>query len=105
MGGATLGREGDKVFDMLEVLENRVAKMTDHLEKMKFAEYVSLVQAPRKMIWVNFIIGLSRGFGIAIGATVLGAMMLMLLFRLADLNLPVVGEFIARMVRIVQNHL
>lgn len=90
---------------LLSELTTRVEEMGDRIQKMNVAEYIELVRSPRYMIYINFISGLARGLGVAVGATVLGALVLMLLFRLADLNVPVIGFFIAKIVKIVQTYL
>ncbi|NMB38989.1 MAG: hypothetical protein GX994_05375, partial [Firmicutes bacterium] len=49
--------------------------------------------------------GLVRGFGLAVGFTAVGALFLYILGKLASLNLPIVGEFIADIAQIVQEKL
>jgi len=44
----------------------------------------------------------ARGFGIGIGFTVVSALFLLLLGRIAQLNLPIIGEFLGDLVRLVQ---
>ena len=51
---------------------------------------------------INFFSGVARGFGIAVGFTVVSAVFLMILGRIARLNLPLVSEFVADIVRLVQ---
>jgi hypothetical protein len=75
------------------------------LERMRLAEYIELLEQPRRLITVNFVAGLARGVGIAVGFSVLGALTLVLLRRTLMLNLPVVGSLIADIVRIVQSQL
>lgn len=75
------------------------------LEKMRFAEYLEYLGDTRKMIIINFVAGLVRGFGMAVGFTLLGALTLYILTRLANENLPIIGDFIAEIVKIVQQHL
>lgn len=75
------------------------------LEKAKLGEYVDMMSSPKKLIRRNFIAGLSRGFGMAIGFTVLGAIALYFLQKLVMLNLPFFGNFIAEIVKIVQDRL
>ncbi len=94
-----------EVLRLYEKIEKQFISLEKRLGAMNIAEYVSLVNSPRKILWLNFIIGIARGLGIAIGATLLGALVLMILFRLAELNLPIIGEFIARMVIIVKDYL
>jgi len=72
------------------------------MEKMKLAEYVQLLDHPWRLMYINFIAGLARGVGIAIGFTILGAMVLYFLRILVMLNLPLIGNFIAEIVRMVQ---
>ncbi|MCL6639200.1 MAG: DUF5665 domain-containing protein, partial [Firmicutes bacterium] len=65
-------------------------------------EYVRLLDNPRRLLYVNFLAGLARGVGIAVGFTILGAVVLYILRMLVVLNLPLVGGFIAEIVRMVQ---
>ncbi len=87
---------------VLQTLEEKVSVLAINMEKMKLAEYVDLLEKPYKLMYVNFISGIARGFGIAIGFAVLGAIIVMILQRLVTLNLPVIGDFIADLVKIVQ---
>ncbi|MCK8817801.1 DUF5665 domain-containing protein [Natroniella sulfidigena] len=89
----------------IDRLERLIEKFILNAEKMQMAEYIELFNSPKRLIYFNFVAGLARGFGIAIGLTLLGAIFLSILYRLADLNLPLIGEYIAHLVRIVQQHL
>lgn len=84
------------------VLTTHLQKLVDHLEKTRIAEYVELMQKPRRLLFLNFIAGLARGFGIAVGATIVFALLIELLRRLILLNIPGIGDFIAEIVRIVE---
>jgi len=92
----------DKENAVLLALEGRVRELAVNMEKMKLAEYVDLLENPYKLIYINFISGIARGLGIAIGFAILGAIIVLILQRLAVLNLPVIGDFIADLVKIVQ---
>ncbi len=91
--------------DVLEKLRQKVAELAVSMEKMKLAEYVELLNSPWRLIWVNFISGIARGLGIAIGFAILGAVIILILQRLVELNLPVIGGFIADIVQIVQQQI
>lgn len=91
--------------DTANTLIRRIADLSLAMDKMNIAEYVEFLRNPRRVIYVNFLGGLARGFGIGIGATVLAAVFLLVLSRLVQLNLPVIGRFIAEIVRIVSEHL
>ncbi len=97
--------ENREVVDVLQRINGRVEDLSDRVEEIGIEDYFDLLKSPRRLLFTNFVLGLARGLGFAVGATILGAIFLMVLFRLADLNLPVIGEFIARMVRIVQDFL
>jgi hypothetical protein len=83
-------------------------KMTEverKLERANLAEFMQLLQRPVRLIFLNFLGGLARGFGIAIGLTIIASLFILFLTRLASLNLPVIGAYIAELVKIVNNHL
>ncbi|HHV35163.1 MAG TPA: hypothetical protein GXX59_06240 [Syntrophomonadaceae bacterium] len=88
--------------DLVEALKQKIDELSLNLERMKLAEYVELLNKPKRLIYINFISGLARGLGIAVGFTLLGALALYILQRLVVLNLPVVSDFIATLVRLVQ---
>jgi len=82
-------------------LEARVDKLAEAVEKMKIAEYVEYLSNTRRMLTTNFLAGLARGLGMAVGFTILGAVVVYILRRLVLLNLPLIGDFIAHIVRLV----
>ncbi|RUS48415.1 DUF5665 domain-containing protein [Cohnella sp. AR92] len=89
----------------LETLAYRIDRLAIDMEKAELKEYVNLMRRPWGLIWRNFISGLSRGVGIALGFTFFAATIVWLLQILGALNLPVVGDYIADIVRIVQRQL
>lgn len=86
-------------------LLEQIAELSHRIEKFNLAEYMNLINNPRRYMMVNFLGGLFRGFGIALGMTILGAFVLYMLQRLVVLNLPVIGDFIAELVRIVLTYI
>jgi len=91
--------------DTAGTLIRRIAELSLAMDKMNIAEYVEFLKNPRRIVYVNFLGGLARGLGIGIGATVLAAVFLVILSRIVQLNLPVIGEFVAEIVRLVYDHL
>lgn len=91
-------RQAQAVFKKLIEVERQ-------LERANLAQFMELVQNPVRLILLNFLGGLARGFGIAIGLTIIASLFLVLLTRLASLNLPVIGKYIADLVRIVNQQL
>ncbi|HYH03692.1 MAG TPA: DUF5665 domain-containing protein [Bacillota bacterium] len=80
-------------------------KVEAKLERANLGDFMNLLQNPVRLIFLNFLAGLARGFGIAIGLTVIAGLFLILLSHLASLNLPIIGKIIADLVRIVNQHL
>lgn len=80
----------------------RLEKILIQLEKSKFGAYADLMQRPLRMIAINLAAGLARGFGFAIGFALLGAIAIIVLQKLVLLNLPVIGSFIAEVVKLVK---
>ncbi|SDF06617.1 DUF5665 domain-containing protein [Sporolituus thermophilus] len=85
-----------------EFMQVQLEKLVRHLEALRIADYIELLQKPTRLIFLNFVAGIARGLGIAIGATIIFAMMLELLRRLILLNIPGIGSFVAEVVRIVE---
>lgn len=79
-----------------------------HTQKQEwagFTEYVMYLQDRRRLFVTNFVAGMLRGMGFAIGFSLLGAVVVVIVQRLALLNLPGIGSFFAEVVRIVQQKL
>lgn len=88
--------------ELVEALKLKIEELSLNVERMKLAEYVELLNNPKRLLFINFISGLARGFGTAVGFTILGAIVLYIMQRIVVLNLPVVSDFIATLVRLVQ---
>lgn len=71
------------------------------MELAHLGEYIRYLQRPGLMIRMNLVAGLFRGLGMAVGFTILGAAVVYFLQQLAYRNLPVIGGFIAEIIRIV----
>ncbi|WP_240503490.1 DUF5665 domain-containing protein [Natranaerobius trueperi] len=88
-----------------EKLVEQTAELLDKLERFKLSEYMQLLNSPIRFFWINFLGGVARGLGFSVGVTILGALLIYFLQQLVVLNLPVIGDFIAEIVKIVQKHL
>lgn len=80
-------------------------RLSLRLSQANLAALAELWLRPRRMIWLNFLAGLARGFGIAVGLTLVAAAFLSLLGRLAALHLPLIGRYIAEVVKLVEQQL
>ncbi len=88
-----------------ERIDEKLKDISVKMDKLQIAEYIELLNNPKRFLLINFMSGIARGFGMAIGFFVLGALALYLLGRLAVLNLPIIGDYITEIVRIVQERL
>ena len=93
---------GTPASDSLATMVERLALA---LERSNVLDYTVLLQRPWRMLWINFAGGMARGLGIGIGFTVLSAMLLYVLRGLMVANLPVIGDLIATIVRLVEQQL
>jgi len=83
-------------------LKHQVTLLAETLEKMRLAEYIAYLNRPGRLLWLNFLVGLIRGLGTALGAGVLAGIAYFLLKRIVVLNLPVIGGFIAELSKYVK---
>ncbi len=87
------------------LLVSKLEALATRMEHANLAEYVQMLNRPGRMLYVNLMAGMARGLGMAIGFTFLGALFLFVLTRTFVINLPVIGSFIAELVRIVEENL
>ncbi len=83
-------------------------KLDEHiavLERMHLPEYIRYLEDHGRFYRMHFLGGILRGMGSAIGFTILGAALVWLLQDLAQRNLPVIGDFLADIVNVVQRRL
>lgn len=89
----------------LNIINKKIDQISLNMEKFKLVDYVYYLENPRKMLLANFIGGLARGFGIAVGFTLLGAVVVYVLQMVVKWQLPLIGKFISEIVNIVQDNL
>ena len=63
----------------LEKNLSRLEQFALRLEQSKIAEYMDYLSRPGRMIRLNFLMGVARGFGFAVGLTVLSALIIYIL--------------------------
>jgi len=88
-----------------ERLVDKMEELILALEKASLAEWVELYRRPARLIYLNFVAGVARGLGIALGVTVLGTLIIYIVRELALQNLPLIGKLIAEIVRMVQKEI
>lgn len=92
----------DKQEEALSPVE-QVSRLAVVLRRARLAEYVELMSKPAILMWRSFLAGLFRGMGFALGFVMLSALALYILNLLADLSLPILGDFIAELLMYVES--
>jgi hypothetical protein len=87
---------------LLEKMNEKIQTIAGNMERTQIADYIQLMNSPGRLITLNLISGIARGVGIAIGFTIFTATIVYLLKALGALDLPIIGDYIADIVRIVQ---
>lgn len=82
--------------------QQQLERLLTRLEALRIAEYVRLLEKPQRLLWVHFWAGIARGLGIAIGASLVFAVMMEVLRKMIMLHLPLIGNVIADIVRFVE---
>ena len=86
----------------VKIINQKLDKIAKKLEARTIAEYVNIMENTKQMMWKNFVIGVSKGIGIAMGFSIFGALLLYLFRRIVMLNIPVIGAFIKDIMDIVE---
>jgi len=86
----------------LGIIRRYLERLILIIERSRIREYMMLTDSKRRLFLINFVAGLGKGFGQAIGFTVLAGLALYLLSTWV--NLPVIGEFIAKLINIVDQY-
>lgn len=86
-------------------LSKKIDQLNQILEEKNIQEFIYILGSRKEIIKRNFYAGISRGVGIGIGVTIITAMLVIVLQRIVLLNIPVIGEYIAEIVEIVEKNL
>ena len=87
------------------LLIRRIDSWIAAMERLRLSDYVRYVDDRKRMFWTNFWGGVARGVGMAVGFTILGALLVLILQDLARRNLPLIGDALAEIVRVVQGQM
>lgn len=85
-----------------DILIKKLDELNESLTKSNILEITTLIGNRKELLIRNFIAGISRGVGIGIGVTVITAILVVILQKIVTLNIPVIGEYVADIVDIVQ---
>ncbi len=89
----------------LPAVQQRLERLAGSLERMHLAEYAALYDRPYRLLFFNFAAGVARGLGTGLGFALVSALLVYVLQSALLRNLPLVGDFLADIVRLVQFNL
>lgn len=91
-------------FSKRKKINYNIEKLINMLEKSNINELIYILGNKREIAKRNIIAGISRGVGIGIGVSVITAILVIFLNRLVALNIPIIGEYIADIVEVVEKN-
>ena len=77
--------------------------VADVLQRSGISDYIEFLSNPKRVIIVNLWAGIARGFGMAVGFTLIGALVVYILQKLAYQHIPYIGSFVSEIVKIVKH--
>ena len=86
----------------IEILNTSINNLIEAFQKSNIEEWTYIFGSKKEIIKRNLIAGIFRGVGIGIGVTIITAILIILLQRIVALIIPIIGEYIADIVEIVQ---
>lgn len=86
----------------IKILNRAVEELNRILQEGNFVELGYLLGNKKEIIKRNFLAGIFRGIGIGIGVTVITAILIIVMQKIVTLNIPIIGEYIADIVEIVE---
>ena len=84
-------------------IDKKLNKIIDYLEKANIKDILYILGNKKEILKRNLIAGIARGVGIGIGVTLVTAIIVYFMRRLIMLNIPIIGDYIADIVKIVEN--
>ena len=86
----------------INLLEKSIEQLNKVIQEGNFVELSYLLGNKKEMFKRNLFAGIFRGVGIGIGVTIITAILVIILQKIVTLNIPIIGEYIADIVEIVQ---
>lgn len=84
------------------MLNNSIEKLNKAIQDGNIHELTYILGNKKEIIKRNFLAGIFRGIGIGMGVTIITALLVIILQKIVTLNIPIIGEYIADIVEIVE---
>ena len=86
----------------MNYLNKSIEKLNYNIEQNNIYDIVELLNNKRKIFFRNLIAGISKGVGIGIGFYIVTALVMYFLQYLVRLNIPIIGDYIADVMDIIE---
>ena len=86
----------------IDLLNASINNLLETIQKSNIEQWTYIFGSKKEIIIRNIIAGIFRGVGIGIGVTIITAILVIILQKIVTLNIPIIGEYIADIVEIVQ---
>ena len=80
----------------------KLDKINKILEESNILELSYILGNKKEVLKRNLIAGISRGIGIGIGVSLITALLISILRKIIMLNIPIIGDYVADIVEIVE---
>lgn len=80
----------------------QLERIANHIEKIRLGEYVEMMNHPGRLIWINLLIGVSRGVGLTVGATLVIAILFKILAALIAMKIPYLTDLLQNIMQIIK---
>ena len=82
---------------------SEIKKLNRKLENNQILDAIELLGNPKKLLVRNFASGLEKGIGVGIGISIITAILIYTAQKIITLNIPVISEYIADILEIVNS--
>ena len=86
----------------LRKINEKINRINKTLDDSNLIEISYVLGNKKEIIKRNFLAGIFRGVGIGIGITIVTTLIVYILRRLIMLNIPIIGDYIADIIEIVE---
>ena len=87
------------------MLDERVERLIDAAERMRLGEYVRYHSNRKARLRDAFLEGVLRGLGFMVGFSMVGALVVFILQALVHANIPVIGDYLAEVIMLVESRI
>ena len=86
----------------IKIVDKKIDELLELLKKANINDLTYILGSRKEIVKRNLLAGIFRGVGIGIGVTLITAVLIIFLQKLVKLNIPIIGEYIADIIDIVQ---